>query len=282
MRAVAAFRQPGAAPGAGAARPRFRPGDGRSAPPAWIVQPSGPRRGPPIVAVHGNTRNAAAIAARLAARADLCGRALIAPLFAEDAFPGYQRAVGRRRPDRALLTLLDALRLEGQLGDGPVDLAGFSGGAQFAHRFAWLYPHRVGRLTAAAAGWWTFPDAAPFPYGLGEGAFGDAHRWFRANAAAFLDREIAVAVGEADCVPDPQTRSSAALDAQQGTDRLTRARRWTASLRAAAERLGLEPRVSLSVLPGAGHDVLDCADAGLDALILPHAAAPSAIDQEGA
>lgn len=254
---------------------RFRPGRERSEPPAWIVLPSQRRPGArPLVAVHGITRNAEDVAHRLAARASAGGRALIAPLFSEAAYPGYQRVLQRRRADKALLGLLEALVDEGVIGRGPVDLAGFSGGAQFAHRFAWLYPHRVGRLSVASAGWWTFPDAAAFPYGLGaaraSGGPAQASRWFRANTADFLDREIAVAVGALDCVVDPNTRSGAAIDAQQGPDRLTRARRWTGALRAAAERYGLEPRISLSVLPGCGHDFLDCADAGLDRIILPN------------
>lgn len=253
---------------------RLRPGRGRREPPAFVVTPATRRPGArPLVVVHGITRNARAIADRLADRAAAEGRVLVAPLFAEDAYPAYQRAVARCRADRALLGLIEALVGEGALAPGPVDLAGFSGGAQFAHRFAWLYPHRIGRLTVASAGWWTFPDAAPFPYGLGPAtnAFAGAHRWLRANIADFLDREIVVAVGEGDDVRDPHTRSGPLVDAQQGPHRLARAERWADALRAAAERLGLEPRVSLSVLRGCGHEFLDCADAGLDALILPGA-----------
>ena len=250
---------------------RLRPGCRRLTPPAWLVEPAtGSAAAPPLVVVHGITRNAKDIARRLAAGAAQTGRTLVVPVFAEPDYAGYQRIFGRRRADLALIALLDTLVEEGVIAPGPVDLAGFSGGAQFAHRFAWLFPHRVGRLTVASAGWWTFPDAAPFPYGLGRGERkpADAARWFRANTPDFLDRDIAVAVGERDCRPDGQTRTGAALDAQQGPDRLTRARRWIAALRAAAERYGLEPRITLSVLPGAGHDFLDCADAGLDRLIL--------------
>ena len=251
---------------------RMRPGCRRPTPPAWLVEPSS--RGsahPPLVVVHGITRNAEGIALRLAPRALAQGRTLVMPLFEEPAFKGYQRVFGRQRADLALIALLDALVEEGVLPSGPVDLAGFSGGAQFAHRFAWLYPHRVGRLTLAAAGWWTFPDAAPFPYGLGRGDLGpaDAARWLRANTPDFLDREITVAVGGEDCVPDSNTRRGSAIDAQQGIDRMTRARRWHDAIAATAERHGLEPRVTFRVLPGAGHDFGACADAGLDTLLLP-------------
>lgn len=259
-----------AATGGAATGIRLRPGCRRPTPPAWLVEPTVQASAlPPLVVVHGITRKAAEIACRLAHRARAQGRTLLAPLFEEPAFKGYQRVFGRQRADLALITLLDALVEDRVLPSGPVDLAGFSGGAQFAHRFAWLYPHRVGRLTLAAAGWWTFPDAAPFPYGLGGGDLGpeDAVRWLRSNTPDFLDREITVAVGEADCVPD--TRRGPAIDAQQGIDRVTRARRWCGAIAAAAERHGLEPRVTFRLLPGAGHDFGACADAGLDALLLP-------------
>ena len=261
-----------AATGGAATGVRLRPGCRRPTPPAWLVEPAVQAGAlPPLVVVHGITRNAEEIAHCLAPRALAQGRTLVAPLFDGSTFKGYQRVFGRRRADLALIALLDALVDDGVLPSGPVDLAGFSGGAQFAHRFAWLYPHRVGRLTLAAAGWWTFPDAAPFPYGLGRGDLGpaDAPRWLRANTPDFLDREITVAVGEADCVPDPNTRRGPAIDAQQGIDRVTRARRWRDAIAAVAERHGLEPRVSFHLLPGAGHDFGACADAGLDALLLP-------------
>lgn len=257
---------------AGAAGLLFRPGRGRHALPAWIVRPEAATPGAaPVVVVHGIARDAEGMARRLAGRALAQGRTLVAPLFSEDAFPRYQRVLCGSRADLALLALLDALVADGTLPPRPVDLAGYSGGAQFAHRFAWLYPHRVGRLTLAAAGWWTFPDAAPFPYGLGSAAEGptDAPRWFRANAPDFLDRTIMVAVGAEDCVPDANTRSGRAIDAQQGRHRLERARRWTAAILAAAERLGLPPSVSLRVLADCGHSFHACADAGLDRLILP-------------
>ena len=261
-----------AATGGTATGIRLRPGCRRPTPPAWLVEPTvQASRLLPLVVVHGITRNAEEIALRLAPRALAQGRTLVAPLFAAPEFNGYQRVFGRQRTDLALIALLDALVEDGVLPSGPVDLAGFSGGAQFAHRFAWLYPHRVGRLTLGAAGWWTFPDAAPFPYGLGRGDPGpcDAARWMRANTPDFLDREITVAVGEADCVSDPNTRRGPAIDTQQGIDRVTRAQRWSHAIAAAAERHGLEPRVAFRLLPGAGHDFGACADAGLDALLLP-------------
>lgn len=256
------------------ASPAFRPGKGRREPPAWILAPPSPAPGArPLVLVHGIARDPERMLGRLADRAAARGRLIVAPFFDARRHRGYQRVLTRTRADRALLTLLDSLTVEGVLAPGPVDLAGYSGGAQFAHRFAWLHPHRVGRLTLAAAGWWTFPDEAPFPYGLGAPRRGDRHaaRCLRHNLGAFLDREIVVAVGARDRVPDAATRTGPEIDAQQGRDRLTRARRWVRALVEAAAGRGIDPTIALHVLPGCGHDFAACAEAGLDRLILPDA-----------
>ncbi len=249
-----------------------RPGRGRREPPAWLALPR--RMAPdaePLVAVHGIERGAAEQARLFADRAAALGRPVIAPLFAAQSYPGYQRVVERDRADLALLGLLDALAVEG-LATRRFALFGFSGGAQFAHRFAWLYPHRITRLAVTAAGWYTFPDAAAFPYGLGSNSRRrrDVGPNCRANLADFLALPIDVLVGSLDNVVDHNTRSGPAIDAQQGTDRLTRARRWTAALRHAAGALGHEPAVTLHVLEGCGHTFRQCIEQGdLARIVLP-------------
>lgn len=249
-----------------------RPGRGRREPSAWLALPR--RMAPdaePLVAVHGIQRGAEEQARLFADRAAALGRPVIAPLFDTRRHSGYQRAVERNRADLALLGLLDALAGEG-LATRRFALFGFSGGAQFAHRFAWLYPHRITRLTVAAAGWYTFPDDAEFPYGLGKGSLGphDFGASCRANLADFLALPIAVAVGSLDNVVDQNTRSGAAIDAQQGADRVTRARRWTMALRDAARRHGRDPAAALHLLPGCGHTFRQCILEGdLARIVLP-------------
>jgi len=247
----------------------WRAPTGREGLGCWIVQPKTPRPGAtPLLAIHGINRGADGLAGAFAAQAAAEGRTVIAPLFAEENWRGYQRLVAPRRADLALMALLEDLRLSGVIGAGRVDLFGYSGGAQCAHRFAMLHPQQVRRLSACAAGWWTFPDAAAFPYGHG----GAADGWGARMAAAlpeFLRLDIAVSVGGDDDRPDPAMRSAPAIDAQQGRSRLERARRWTGALIAAAATRGLPaPKVSFTVLPGAGHDFTACARAGLVGLTL--------------
>ncbi len=250
----------------------FRGAKGRGAPACWLALP--PRlspEAPPLVAIHGIRRGARDQAVRYAARAAALGRAVIAPLFDAHDWPRYQQVVHKGRADLALLALMGELRSRGIWRTPSFDLAGYSGGAQFAHRFAMLYPDLVRRLTVAAAGWYTFPDDAAFPYGVGTrpGSRHDWGPWFAAGLDTFLGLPIRVCVGAEDRLADPNLRRGPDIDRRQGTDRITRARRWVAALGEAAHSRGIAPRVGLTVLPGCGHDFPDCVQhGGLDRLVL--------------
>lgn len=259
-----------------AATVTFRPGLPGSVPDCLLLSPTQPAEGPAIVVVHGIHREVSRIAEHLTAVAEQHRRQVLLPLFAHQDWPRYQRAACPRRADWALLRLLEACRLEQRLDAGPVDLAGFSGGAQFAHRFAWLYPTLVGRLTVASAGWWTFPDAAPFPYGLGPVQEGPAQAdlWFRSNLAAFLDRDIVIRVGSDDDQVDRNTRSGPEIDAQQGRHRRARAGAWAQAIAAAMRAHDLHDRVDFAVLAGCGHQVSDCLSLGLDGVFVPPCTVP--------
>ncbi|PKP65992.1 MAG: hypothetical protein CVT86_03105 [Alphaproteobacteria bacterium HGW-Alphaproteobacteria-8] len=248
---------------------RLREGRSASALTCWLGIPQTIRPGAaPLLAIHGISRGAREIAETFAARAAAQGRVVIAPLFDEQNWRGYQRLVAPKRVDLALLALLDDLRLEGVVAARRVDMFGYSGGAQCAHRFAMLHPQRVRRLSVCAAGWWTFPDATAFPYGLG-GAGGGWGARMAAALPEFLALDIAVSVGANDAAPDPAMRRAPMLDKQQGQSRLERARAWVEALHAAADARRLPaPRIDLTILPDAGHDFIACARAGLTDITL--------------
>lgn len=250
-----------------------RPARGRLGLPCWLVLPS--RTAPdavPLIAIHGIQRGAYEKASLLRERAETLGRPLIAPLFDRQTWPHYQQLVRKGRADLALLALLEELRMEGIWQTTQFDLFGHSGGAQFSHRFAMLYPHLVRRLIVGAAGWYTFPDAAEFPLGLAarQDRRDDWGPKMEAGLNSFLRLPIQVYVGEHDCKPDENTRSGPAIDRQQGLDRLTRARRWSQAVRDAAEARGLRPDIDLQVLRGCTHLFSDCVARGeLTDLVLP-------------
>ena len=233
-------------------------GDG-SHPTFWMAGAVEDPRAPVLVCVHGISRNAEEQARTFHGSARRAGWVVVAPLFDEGAFPDYQR-LGRRgrRADLALLAVLAEVEARRGHPAGRVALFGFSGGAQFAHRFALAWPEVVGDLFLAAAGWYTMPDPRRrFPYGLA---------WSRRlpdllfHLGAFLRRRIRVFVGEEDVVCDEAVRRHPRIDPVQGHDRLERARRWCAALAATARAQGLPCDVRFDVLPGVGHDFAACAD----------------------
>lgn len=217
----------------------------------------------PLLALHGISRDAGALWQAFGPLAEAQGRALLVPRFAPDHWPRFQQ-IDRARPDLALLDLLQQAGLSGQR----VDLFGFSGGAQLAHRFAMLYPHRVGTLHLAAPGWYTLPDTGVlWPQGLGActkrrlRSF-DAAALSRMQLRHYLSLRVRLWVGALDRERDASLRQSADLDQSQGRTRIERATRYAEAFGRAARALGMTPDIDLTVLPDCGHDFTQCATVG--------------------
>lgn len=240
----------------------FRPGTGRRGLPFWLAIPKElDTSRAPLVAVHGIRRGAKMQAQHFGACAAMVGQLVVAPLFAVEQWPLYQQVVRKGRADLALLGLMDELHLSGMWQTDKFELSGFSGGAQFAHRFAMLYPHLVKTLSVTSAGWYTFPDTEAFPYGLGvrNGRKDDWGPQMKSRLHEFLQIPMNVAVGALDGVWDSKTRSGTNIDRQQGTNRVDRAHKWCNALLNAAQELGLPPQnVRLTELPDSGHDFAEC------------------------
>lgn len=227
----------------------------------------------PLVALHGISRNARALWHAFGPLAEAQGRALLVPHFAQNHWPRFQQ-IGRARPDLALLDLLQQAGLCGKR----VDLFGFSGGAQLAHRFAMLYPHRVGTLHLAAPGWYTLPDTGvTWPQGLGAcphqrlRSF-DAASLSRLQLSHYLSLRVRLWVGALDIQRDSSLRQTADLDASQGKTRIARAERYAEAFDRAARAMGITPDITLTVLPGCGHDFTQCATVGGLAARVMHSA----------
>ena len=130
----------------------------------------------------------------------------------------------------------------------------------------------MARLTVAAAGWYTFPDDAVFPYGFSDAkeAKRDWGARMRRRFEAFARIPINVAVGARDCLPDQNTRGGETINAQQGRTRLVRAGNWAKAVERAALRRNVAPDVGFFILPGCGHSFRACVNAGgLDRIVFP-------------
>ena len=214
---------------------------------------SAPRNAPVLVSVHGVSRNAHEQAVVFSELCERYGVVLVTPIFTVEQHRDYQR-LGRRgrgaRVDHLLHRHLAELASLTGADATQVLLFGFSAGAQFAHRYLMAHPHRVARAVVVASGWYTFPDPAQrYPYGIRpngslEGVVFDAER--------FLRVPVQVLVGSRD-LGSTNLKHGERVDAQQGSSRLERARRWVSAMRSAAVAHGLPPAVTLSEVPGIDH-----------------------------
>lgn len=212
----------------------------------------------PLVVVHGISRNAAELALRFGEWAHAEGTPVIAPLFERARFGMYQQVCDRTGVipcDEALADILDDAARRFGFETTHFNLFGFSGGAQFAHRYAMMHPSRVRHCIAAAAGWYTMPDtASAWPLGLA-----DAPR--RVDRAELAQVRFDIIVGALDRQQDKALRRSPEIDSVQGTHRLQRARRWHRAMR----KSGL--RSSLTIIPDLSHAFGDAVHLGLVPLV---------------
>jgi len=216
----------------------------------------------PLVLVHGISRNVQQHIEAFSGLARQTGRMLIAPLFDEGCCKRYQQAWTRQcRADQMLLAVLqDVRRVSGYLFK-QIILYGFSGGAQFGHRFAMLHPEMVSQLAIASAGWYTFPDhQQAFPYGISA----DSRKGIRLtkNLKCFLSIPILVMVGDTDIKRDGNLRKGKDIDHQQGLSRAERAARWVRAMRWEAVIQSVQSNILLSVLPDSTHDFDKCVKKG--------------------
>ena len=208
---------------------------------------------PIMVSVHGVNRNAAEHAFRFREEAARRGAVLIAPLFEKEHYGGYQQLVCRNgaRSDEALLRVIDSVSRSTGADGEKVHLFGYSGGAQFVHRFAMLRPERTSVAVIGAAGWYTFPDASmAYPTGIGPS---EALPGLEFKPEAAASANYVVVVGERDVKRGKSLRQSEELDAWQGGDRLERGRRWIEAMSNLQAELGATGTAEFKVIPGLGH-----------------------------
>lgn len=245
---------------------------------ARVIHPTDLSGLPPLVVLHGISRNADELVKLFQPEAEQSGRIVIVPHFTEQRWPHFQRPSRAARPDQALLALLAHLAVVAPVIAGPVDLFGHSGGAQLAHRFAMLYPHKVGRLNLAAAGWYCLPDTGmAYPYGLGADATQGSLTWARRHVEAlptYLRLPVRVFVGTADSVRDDALRQSPDLDHGQGHTRIARAHTYVDRFTAAARARGIVPDIALTHLHGVSHDVVQAIRHGNLARVVAQGSGP--------
>ncbi|NBQ67986.1 MAG: hypothetical protein EBU46_03770 [Nitrosomonadaceae bacterium] len=205
-----------------------------------------------FITVHGISRNVREHAKEFASYAEKYGVVMIAPYFPADLFPDYQR-LGRKgnRADIVLNAIVaEVAQLTGASSD-KLYLFGYSGGAQFVHRYMFVYPERVARIVLGAPGWYTLPDASlKFPIGI-QPVLSIPQVQF--NSARFLNIPVCVLVGEKDNRRDAELNKSTTIDRLQGKTRIERGRRWVEEMSYQARLLGLPTTYTFHLLPDSPH-----------------------------
>lgn len=211
------------------------------------------------VLVHDTMRAVESYRAAFAAWSERTGIALLLPFFPAGIgepfdLHGYKYLDAHGvRYDRVLLSMLDEAADRFGLSVSRLFLYGFSGGAQFVHRFALLYPERVRAVSIAAPGGVTLPRAdASWWIGTSEA---ETRFGRRIGAATLAGLRAQTLVGDRDLetweVSGPHLRANpywmtGADDA--GPDRVARIE----TLASALESAGVI--VTRTVVPGAAHD----------------------------
>lgn len=236
--------------------------------PFWLYQPRSVRNMQRLlVVVHGISRDAEEQLNCYRSLADELGCWLVAPQFESQAFPRYQQlcaGAGQPRADIALNSFLALWR--GMHGQPylKIWLSGYSGGAQFAHRYALHHPQQIAAMVLGSAGWYSFPDQqVKYPRGLSNTL---------ALAPVRLDEMLAipmlVTVGDEDNLRDSSLRMSKNLDRQQGINRVERARNWCEAVRQLQQEKTNRP-VQFKLLNGQGHHFYkNMQQGGMAALVL--------------
>lgn len=220
---------------------------------------------PVLVAVHGISRNAREQARAFAPLAERYGVVVVAPLFPKSRYPRYQQLGISRgaifpRPDLALDAILQEVGMLTGARSERVHLFGYSGGGQFAHRYAMAHPQRVHSVALGAPGWFTFPNHhKAYPRGTRKESTAGLVRFSRRR---YLQVPMAVFVGDQDNAREPALKQSHRIDRQQGQTRLERGQRWIAAMQLAAQGQGLNTPYEFHQLAGCGHSFAECVDAG--------------------
>ncbi|MEQ1812971.1 MAG: hypothetical protein ABL860_00750 [Candidatus Nitrotoga sp.] len=220
----------------------------------YVPRKSNATNAPVFITVHGISRNAREHARRFAPFAERYGVILVAPVFSQDRFPDYQRLGRKGKGERADIALNNIIDEVGRLTGAKTDklfLFGYSGGAQFVHRYAMVHSDRVAKLVLGAPGWYTFPDpTVKFPRGIAQTKSLPDVTFDPKN---FLTIDTCVLVGERDTRQDAALNKSAKIVQQQGENRRTRGGQWVAVMMAAARSHGFETPYTFKTVPFSRH-----------------------------
>lgn len=218
--------------------------------------PAGDRVHPLAVLVHGSLRDADILRDAFIDFAEAHQCLLLAPLFpagiddAEDLHNYKHIAYRGIRYDLIVLDMVEELAGRYRVAKEKVLMHGFSGGAQFAHRFFYLHPGRLRAVSVGAPGTVTLPDQRDWWVGVKgmEEIFGRP-----LDVAAMRDVAVQLVIGDQDIetwdvTVGPQSPFWMEGINDSGETRVDRLRSLETGLRS----IGVDLR--FDTVPGVSHD----------------------------
>lgn len=220
----------------------------------FLYVPHSVHAGSPLVcAVHGLRRSAAQQIFQLKELAETHGMILFAPLFAREQFHHFQKLAQNEAgvfPEDAFDASLDDCLSRLEMKAPRLFMFGFSGGAQFAHRYALIGSKAFDKMALMAPGWFTMPDPqVPYPYGLKPSEeLGEREL----NPKRALTTKTLVMVGERDTKRTASLNQDLLVDEHQGKNRLSRCQNWVNAMQDAQPFDAVE---DLQLVKGGGHNL---------------------------
>lgn len=221
-------------------------------------EPGAGRTYPLAVLVHGSLRNAYELRDQFVDLAESHQCALLAPLFpcgifGPDDFNNYKHLAYRGlRYDLILLDMIAEISAIFPLRSDRFVMHGFSGGAQFAHRFLYRHPDRLLGVSVAAPGTVTLPEVGR-PWWVGTSDMQTILGGVPLRPDLLRNVAVQLVIGAEDTSAQGVTVGPNSSFAMPGANDAgpTRMERLH-SLRDGLVKLGVP--VDLEVVPGAGHD----------------------------
>jgi predicted peptidase len=219
---------------------------------------------PLLVAVHGTRRTAERTRELFVDFAEKLRVAVLTPLFPggidePNDLHNYKLVDYKGiRFDTILLSMIDEARQRWNIAADRFLLTGFSGGAQFVHRFAYLHPARLRAVAVGAPGRVTLPDEQPWPFGIGDT---QARFGITVDLHALADVPMQVVVGAEDDA-EGLLAAVAADDREHRAGRTRVARAETLAGRLAEFGISAE----FVAVPGEAHEIAGLIPAMVDFL----------------
>ena len=188
---------------------------------------------------------------------------ILAPQFSDEEYPSslrYQQGNILREDGSpndksewsvtAIDRIFDHVVLQQRLKAKDYVIFGHSGGAQFVHRMALLYPEARARLVITAnAGWYTMPERSiAYPYGLQNTPIDEA------TLKTTLKQRVIVLLGEEDTDSEHRHLRRTPEAMAQGKHRLERGQAFFAHAQSKAADLGVPFRWKLVTVPNVAHE----------------------------